>query len=123
MEMRFPIDGAVPKAMVGSAMEKRSNKRHPIETSIVCSYLTAGTIDKTFDGKMRNYCPSGLYAELDGFLQTGLILVIKTRPDPADRAPLGSAEGFRSISLAQVQWSKPMSHGGKTLYGTGLKYI
>ena len=114
-----------PKGVPGreNVMEKRSSKRHPIDTSIVCSFLTAGTIDKTFNGKMRNYCPSGLYAELNGHLQTGVILVIKTRPGPTDRAPSGRAEGFRSVSLAQVQWSKPMSHGGATLYGTGLKYL
>ena len=104
-------------------MEKRSSKRHPIETSIVCSFLTGGTIDKTFNGKMRNYCSSGMYAELNGCLQTGLILVIKTSSAPTDRAPSGCAEGFRSVSLAQVQWSKPLSHGGKTRYGTGLKYL
>jgi hypothetical protein len=104
-------------------MEKRSSRRHPTEASIVCSYLTAGTIDKTFNGKMRNCCPSGMYAELNGDPPTGLILVIKSRPEPTDRPSSRRAEGFRSVSLAQVQWSKPMSQGGKTLYGTGLKYL
>jgi hypothetical protein len=104
-------------------MEKRTSKRHTIDTSVVCSYLTAGQRDKTFNGKMRNYCSRGMYAELNGQLQKGLILVIKTRPAPKDSARSVIEEGFRSVSLAQVQWSKPMSHHGDTLYGTGLKYL
>jgi hypothetical protein len=104
-------------------MEKRTSKRHPSDTSVVCSFLTGGRMDKTYDGKMRNYCSSGIYAELNGQLQKGLILLIKTRSMPRDSVRSGTKEGFRSISLAQVQWSKPMTQRGQTMYGTGLKYL
>ena len=104
-------------------MEKRTSKRHPIDQSVVCSFLTSGRMDKTYNGKMRNYCSSGMYAELNGQLQKGLILVIKTRPGSRDSLRSRIEEGFRSVSLAQVQWSKPMPYHGHTLYGTGLKYL
>lgn len=109
--------------MMGDVMEKRTSKRHASDTSVVCSFLTDGRMDKTYDGKMRNYCTSGIYAELNGKLQKGLILLIKTRPAPEDSGHREIKEGFRTISLAQVQWSKPMSCRGQTLYGTGLKYL
>jgi hypothetical protein len=32
-------------------------------------------------------------------------------------------EGFRSMALAEVKWSQPMSVEGEILYATGLRYL
>ena len=104
-------------------LNKRGSRRTRIETPIVCSYLTTGDNNKTFDGKMLNYGPCGMYAELSDRFKNGTILLIKTKRCPTVQFEMDLAEGFRTISLAQVKWTKRISSNGETRYGTGLQYF
>jgi len=104
-------------------MEKRTSQRIDIEASIVCGYLTTGDNDKTFSGKMLNYGPSGMYVELGDRFKTGTILLVKTKNESTVQFGLEISEGFRSISLAQVRWTKRVSINGEMRYGTGLQYV
>lgn len=45
-------------------MEKRTRSRYKIESSIVCSYYSSRNSKEAFFGEMKNYCDSGIYAEL-----------------------------------------------------------
>ena len=104
-------------------MEKRTCQRIYIEASIVCGYLTTGDNDKTFSGKMLNYGPSGMYVELGDRFKTGTILLVKTKNESTVQSGLELTEGFRSMSLAQVRWTKRVSINGEMRYGTGLQYV
>jgi hypothetical protein len=104
-------------------MEKRNSNRHKVDQSIICTFFTSHNCDGTFGGRMQNYCDSGMYAELQTRFKEGTVLLTRTTSsDPGER-PLKIEEGFRSISLVEVKWSKPLSSKGVFCYGTGLKYL
>jgi len=104
-------------------MEKRNSNRHQTDQSIVCALFTSQSVNDTFDGKMKNYCNSGLYAELQTRFKVGTVLLVRTTSNPLERLPTKIEEGFRSVSLAEVKWSKRVSASGAVCYGTGLKHL
>ena len=104
-------------------MEKRNSNRHKTDQSIVCTFFTSHSCDGTFDGKMQNYCDCGMYAELQTRFKEGTILLVRTTSSVPEGLPAKIEEGFRSISLVEVKWSKPLSANGVVCYGTGLKHL
>jgi len=104
-------------------MENRASRRHEIESSIVCSYFGSRNSNETFYGKMKNYCDSGLCAELQVQFKEGTVLLVRAKRITAGRPGTKIECGFRSISLAQVKWSKPVSVNGTTRFATGLKHV
>jgi hypothetical protein len=101
-------------------MEKRAHPRHRLNTSVVCTYLSAGRCAKTFDGRMKNCCTNGVGIELKTQFKAGTVLVV--------RAIGGSCgysrdDGFLSMALAEVKWSQQKSVAGEGCYTTGLKYV
>lgn len=101
-------------------MERRANRRHRLNTSIVCSYLSAGRCARTFEGRMKNCCTSGLCIELKAQVKAGTVLVVRTTGSSCGYC---NDEGFRSMALAEVKWSKPMPMEEEVCYTTGLKYV
>lgn len=101
-------------------MEKRADRRHKINTSIVCSHLRSTPSSPAFDGKMMNCCVNGLYAELTTQFRSGTILVVRAT---GSCCGYSKDEGFRSLALAEVKWSKPKSGAEGACYATGLRYV
>lgn len=101
-------------------MEKRANRRHAIDTAIVCSHLTTVGSGDTVDGWMRNCCVNGIHAELKAGFRTGTILVVRAT---GSSRGYSRDEGFRSLALAEVKWSLPRFVEGHVCYATGLKYV
>jgi hypothetical protein len=101
-------------------MEKRESIRHDINTSIVCSYVSAVRFSETFQGRMKNCCNNGMYAELRAHFKTGTILVVRTT---GRSFGYSKEDGFRSLALAEVKWSQRRPVQGEVCYGTGLKYL
>ena len=104
-------------------MEKRNSDRHDTDQSIVCAYFTSHSINDTFNGKMKNYCDRGLYAELQTQLKEGTVLLVRTIEGAPGHSPAKIEEGFRSISIVEVKWSKHLCADGVECYGTGLKHL
>jgi hypothetical protein len=104
-------------------VENRTSSRYEIESSIVCSHFSSRNSNETFQGKMKNYCKSGVYAELQVQFKTGTVLLVRTKSTPSERSRAKIEDGFRSISLAQVKWSKPIGGYGTTRFATGLKHL
>ena len=104
-------------------MEKRNSGRHKTEQSIVCTFFTSHGINNMFDGKMKNYCDSGMYAEMQTRFKNGTVLLVRATNNTPERLSAKIEEGFRSISLVEVKWSKPFSADGVVYYGTGLKHL
>ena len=104
-------------------MENRTSSRYEIESSIVCSYLSSRSSDETFYGEMKNYCDSGLYAELQVQVKEGTVLLCRTKRISLEGSRTKIVDGFRSMSLAQVKWSKPICVDGTTRFATGLKHL
>jgi hypothetical protein len=69
---------------------------------------------------MKNCCVNGLYAELRFYFKTGTVLVVRTT---GSSCGCSREEGFRSLAIAQVKWSTPITVEGEAYYGTGLKYV
>ena len=101
-------------------MEKRSNRRRLINTSIVCNRFKSLNFGELIDGNLKNCCSAGFYAELKLPVKAGTILVVRMTGRP-ERYSID--EGFRSHALAEVRWSKPISVEGDVCYATGLKYL
>jgi hypothetical protein len=101
-------------------MEKRATKRHRINTSIVCSYLSAGRCSSTFEGRMKNCCINGLCIELRAQVKAGTVLVVRTT---GSSWGYSREEGFRSMALAEVKWSQPKFVEEEVCYTAGLKYV
>ncbi len=104
-------------------MENRSSRRFEIESSIVCSYFGSRKSNEAFYGKMKNYCDSGLCAELQVQFKEGTVLLVRTKRIISDRPKTKIKDGFRTISLAQVKWARPICINGTTCVATGLKHI
>jgi hypothetical protein len=104
-------------------MENRTNSRYEIESAIVCSRFGSRDSNETFQGKMKNYCMSGVYAELQVQFKKGTVLLVRTKSIPAERSRARIMDGFRSVSLAQVKWSTPIRINGTLHYATGLKHL
>ena len=101
-------------------MDKRSNARREINTSILCKRYNSFNGDVPIDGSMKNCCPAGFYAELKELVNAGTFLVVRTTGSSWEAS---ADDGLRSMALAEVRWSKPMSAEGKACYATGLKYL
>ena len=101
-------------------MERRANRRRRLNTSIVCSFLSAGRCARTFEGRMTNCCISGLCIELRAQLKAGTVLVVRAT---GSSCGCSQDDGFRSMALAEVRWSKPKTMEQKVCYTTGLKYV
>jgi hypothetical protein len=101
-------------------LEKRATTRYLINTSVVCRYLNSAQFGETVGGIMKNCCANGLYAELAACFKTGGVLVVR-----ATGASWGYSreEGFHSLAIAEVKWSRPITVAGETCYATGLKYV
>lgn len=104
-------------------MEKRNSNRHCASQPIVCTLFTSDTCDDTFDGRMQNYCDSGIYAELPTRFKEGTVLIVRATSSPNTSSPSKTEEGCRSISLMEVKWSRPLSDHGLVRYGTGFKHL
>ena len=104
-------------------MENRTSSRYEIESSIVCSHFGSRNSNSTFQGKMKNYCKSGVYAELQVQFKTGTVLLVRTKSTPSERSGAKIEDGFRSISLAQVKWSTPIRVNGTLQFATGFKHL
>jgi hypothetical protein len=91
-----------------------------MDTPIVCSYLNSTQSGKVAGGIMKNCCANGLYAELAAYFKTGTVLVVRTT---GSSRGYSREEGFHSLAIAEVKWSRPISDAGEFIYATGLKYV
>lgn len=101
-------------------MEKRAAPRYVIDTPIVCRYLNSARFEEGTAGTMKNCCVHGLCAELAAPFKTGAVLVIRTTGSPGGYS---REQGFLSLAIAEVKWSRPMSVAGEVRHATGLKYV
>jgi coproporphyrinogen III oxidase len=101
-------------------MERRENKRHVSDTAVMCSFLTTRRRGEPVGGIMKNYGRRGMYAELNAHFDAGTILVIRSTGSSTGCL---IQDGYRSISLAEVKWSKSTRTRGDTCFATGLRYL
>jgi hypothetical protein len=103
-----------------AVMDKRSDARREINASILCKRYNSFNADLPIGGSMKNCCPAGFYAELKEHVKAGTILVVRTTGSSWEAS---ADDGLRSMALAEVRWSKPMSAEKGDCYATGLKYL
>lgn len=101
-------------------MEKESDQRRITNIPIVCSRLSSFCNGEPINGVILNTCPDGFYAELKAHEKAGTVIVVRTTGSFSESSMDG---GVRSLSLAEVRWSKPLSVEGEICYATGLKYV
>ena len=100
-------------------MERRDNKRYPLEASIDFGRFNG---EKTFHAKTLNCSKDGMYLESDHFFREGTMILIRLKSFSfIDSAP-EALEGVRSISLAKVKWLQPMDDSSDQRFGIGIKY-
>jgi hypothetical protein len=104
-------------------MDKRALIRNDIQISVSCRRLTTGSPAAVSDGVMLNCSFEGTCIELNHHIQQGSILMIKATGRIAKENPPVTPEGFRTLSLAEVKWSKPTDAKNDLNYRIGLKYL
>jgi hypothetical protein len=105
---------------MGKPMEKRNIKRHAIDASTVCSHFTASINPSIYDGKMLNYCEDGMCIESSAEFKKGAIVFIKVKALFSNAGYPRLMEGFGTVSLAEIKWSKPSHDAGKTFFGMSV---
>ena len=104
-------------------MEKRSLIRNRMQISIACSSLSTNSPTDIFSGTMLNCSCGGTCIELNHRIQKGSIVMIKATSFAAKENPPELLEGFRSLSVAEVKWSKPQDDESVYNYTIGLRYL
>ena len=104
-------------------MEKRSIERHAINASTAFGRFTASTSRKIYDGNLLNYSADGMCIESSAEFKKGVIVTIRVNTLFSNANYPKLREGFRTVSLAEIKWSKPSHDAGKVLFGmSALKY-
>ena len=102
-------------------MEERKLLRGGSQISVACRSLIANS--PVLKGKMLDCSCNGTCIELDQKIQEGSIVMIKATVRSLEDHPPVLPEGFRSFSLAEVKWSKPIEDEGLHNYAVGLRYL
>ena len=104
-------------------MEKRSIRRHAINASTACGHFTASTQGKIYDGKMLNYSSDGMCIESSAEFKKGAIVMVKVNALSSNADYQKLTEGFRTVSLAEIKWSRASKDTDKIIFGmSALKY-
>lgn len=104
-------------------MEKRALVRKPAQASVACSSLTTNSPADVFTGTMLNCSCGGICIELNHWMQEGSIVMIKATGCTAIENPTGLLEGFRTLSVAEVKWSRPLDDHRTYNYAIGFRYL
>jgi len=105
-------------------MEKRALIRNLTQISVACSSLTASSPAAVSMGTMLNCSCAGTCIELNHKIHTGSIVMIKATgwsaiETPAEPPP----NGFRTLALAEVKWTKRLEQDRIPNYAIGLRYL
>jgi hypothetical protein len=101
-----------------SRTEKRSLVRNNTQILVACSSLTAKSPDAVH-GQMVNCSWEGTCIELNHRMHEGSIVMVKATTRDLDEPP----EGFRTLALAEVKWSRRLEEGTTLNYAIGLRYL
>lgn len=104
-------------------MENRLCNRHIADQSIACTVFTSRSYKRIIGGRLKNYSPYGMYAEVEISFKIGTVLLIRLTDTIPENSHTQIVKGFRSISLVEVKWTKPISTNDAVWYGIGLKHL
>jgi hypothetical protein len=104
-------------------MEKRSLIRNCIRVAVVCSSLTTRIPAEVSTGTLLNCSYGGVCIELDRRIRIGSIVLIKVIGKGSNEAHRVSPDGFRTLALAEVKWTKPLDDTKIYNYAIGLRYL
>lgn len=102
-----------------SKKEKRSLVRNSTQIFVACSSLTAKSPDAVSHGHMVNCSCEGTCIELNHRMHEGSIVMVKATTCGLKEPP----EGFRTLALAEVKWSRRLEEGMTPNYAIGLRYL
>ena len=100
-------------------LEKRANERQGFAAPIVFSYFNK---EQCFEAQTLNHCDRGLCFKSDVCPKPGATVYINVKKFPIDDSCNSNCNGLRSVTLAEIKWSRaipdPMVHS----YEIGVKY-
>jgi len=104
-------------------MEKRALIRDWTHIPVACMRLTTRSLSDVFQGKMLNCSCGGICIELNQRIQNGSIVMIKAIDWIEKESPPEVPQGFRTLSIAEVKWSRPLDDKRSCNYEIGLRYL
>ena len=104
----------------GNHREKRASRRYNRTASLECSVFNQR---KRFPAEMVNYGKDGAQIVTQTHFAKGAVLVLRLKDSEAALLASDHAEGFRSISLAEVKWCRAFKEADVSRYGLGVKYF
>jgi hypothetical protein len=104
-------------------MEKRALIRNHTQITVACSSLTPNSPASVSNGIMLNCSCGGTCIETNRRIHDGNIVMIKATGSIAGEGPHQLPEGFRTLALAEVKWSRLLEDGRIPNYAIGLMYL
>jgi hypothetical protein len=105
-------------------MEKRACCRNQREIPFVCRHFTTQNVDDIFSGSSLNFCENGMYMESRTYLKEKETLLVRVNTGAAKPFETGETAGFRTVSIAEVRWSRTLEDASGSLrYGYGMRYV
>ena len=104
-------------------MAKRTVIRNRTRIPVACSSLKSDSWTQIFKGTMRNCSCAGTCIELGHSIRAGNIVMIKATDWSWQNDHSALPEGFRTVALAEVKWSKQLENQTRPRYLMGLRYL
>ena len=99
--------------------EKRANERQSFSTPIVFSYFNK---ELFFDAETLNHCDRGLCFKSDVRLKPGATVYINVKKFSLNGPCTSNCNGLRSVTLAEIKWSREIPDPPVHSYEIGVKY-
>ena len=99
--------------------EKRANERQSFSTPIVFSYFNK---EPRFEAQTLNHCDRGLCFKTDVRLKPGATVYIKVKEFPLNGPCTSNCDGLRSVTLAEIKWSREIPDPTVHSYEIGVNY-
>lgn len=99
--------------------EKRANERQSFSTPIVFSYFNK---ERFFDAETLNHCDRGLCFKSDVCPKPGATVYINVKKFPLVDPCNSNCDGLRSVTLAEIKWSRAIPDPAVHSYEIGVKY-
>ena len=104
-------------------MERRRESRYPTHTPVEYSVFSSRSTGEFLKGEMEDYSELGMNCVFGNRVSDGTILLVRTVENEAVNDSGWIHPGFKSLTLAEVKWSKSITIKGSDSYTTGLRHL
>ena len=99
---------------------RRKAERYSSEARVKWSYFN---MDRFYDAKISNFSQDGIYFETPHKIKPGTTTLIRLETLTSNNTKSAEAMCLRTVSLADVKWSRKSFTDGDNKYGVGASHL